>query len=55
VNLYNNLAGISYLFALLGFGFFMPKYMETIYRMNAADASMISGRVKVMGHLIIKR
>lgn len=43
VNLYNNLAGVFYLFSAIGYWTYMPKYLETIFMQTAVNASVISG------------
>ncbi|CAL8072089.1 unnamed protein product [Orchesella dallaii] len=48
VNLFNNLAGVFYLFSALGYWTYMPKYLETIFMQTASNASIISGAVGIL-------
>ncbi|ODM96224.1 Solute carrier organic anion transporter family member 1C1, partial [Orchesella cincta] len=48
VNLFNNLAGVFYLFSALGYWTYMPKYLETIFMQTASNASIISGVVGIL-------
>lgn len=43
VNLFNNLAGVFYLFSAIGYWTYMPKYLETIFMQTASSASIVSG------------
>ncbi|KAK7867916.1 hypothetical protein R5R35_005269 [Gryllus longicercus] len=45
VLLFNTLSGVCFMFGLIGYWTFMPKYMETQYRQSASRASLISGSV----------
>lgn len=44
INLYNNLAGVFYIFSAIGYWTYMPKYLETIFMQTAVNASVISGK-----------
>lgn len=48
VNLCNNLAGVCYLFSVIGYWTYMPKYLETIFMQTASNASIISGVVGIL-------
>jgi len=43
INLFNNLAGVCYIFSAIGYWTYMPKYLETIFMQTAVNASIISG------------
>ncbi|CAL8069741.1 unnamed protein product [Orchesella dallaii] len=47
INLYNNLAGVFYIFSAIGYWTYMPKYLETIFMQTAVNASVISGVVSI--------
>lgn len=45
INLFNNLAGVFYIFSAIGYWTYMPKYLETIFMQTAVNASVISGKL----------
>ncbi|XP_046981251.1 solute carrier organic anion transporter family member 74D-like [Schistocerca americana] len=45
VLLFNTFSGVCFMFGVIGYWIFMPKYMETQFRQSAATASLISGSV----------
>ncbi|ODN05136.1 Solute carrier organic anion transporter family member 1C1 [Orchesella cincta] len=47
INLFNNLAGVFYIFSAIGYWTYMPKYLETIFMQTAVNASVISGVVSI--------
>ena len=47
INLYNNIAGIFYIFPAVGYWTYMPKYLETIFMQTAVQASVISGNTVI--------